>query len=69
MDVRESAYSSVTASMGRLTGPLNICSEKGITIRKLAERIAADYGRQDLLRFGARKKNVHEPHIVVGICK
>jgi dTDP-6-deoxy-L-talose 4-dehydrogenase (NAD+) len=44
-----------------------VCSGNGITIRELAVRIADTYGRADLLRFGARSSNIHDPQTVVGI--
>lgn len=48
-------------------GPINICSGVPITIRQLAERIADEYGRRDLLRFGARPSNLIDPPRVIGI--
>ncbi|MFZ4732633.1 MAG: NAD-dependent epimerase/dehydratase family protein [Pirellulales bacterium] len=48
-------------------GPVNICSGRGITVRALAESIADEYGRRDLLRFGARPDNLVDPPCVVGL--
>jgi len=48
-------------------GAKNICSGKGITLRNLAEQIADEYNRRDLLVFGARKSNPFDPPVVVGI--
>jgi nucleoside-diphosphate-sugar epimerase len=67
MDVRDAAAGIVDAACGSHTGAINICSGVGITIRELASRIAAEYGRPDLLRFGARSNNLHDPETVVGI--
>lgn len=47
-------------------GPTNICSGVGVTIRALAERIASEYSRPDLLNFGARPDNLTDPPVVVG---
>jgi dTDP-6-deoxy-L-talose 4-dehydrogenase (NAD+) len=47
-------------------GPLNICSGRGITIRAMAESIADEYGRRDLLHFGARADNSVDPPVIVG---
>ncbi|MVO18623.1 NAD-dependent epimerase/dehydratase family protein [Parasedimentitalea huanghaiensis] len=47
-------------------GATNICGGKGVTIRALAEEIADQYGRRDLLKFGARPDNLTDPPIVVG---
>jgi len=52
---------------GSTCGPLNICSGIGITVRALAEKIADEYGRRDLLAFGARPQNLVDPPCVVGI--
>ncbi len=48
------------------TGPVNICSGVPVTVRQLAEQIADEYGRSDLLVFGARGENIFEPPCVVG---
>lgn len=48
-------------------GPANICTGKPITVRELAEQIAHEYGRQDLLKFGMRADNLTDPPCVVGI--
>nr|WP_280117343.1 NAD-dependent epimerase/dehydratase family protein [Shewanella aestuarii] len=48
-------------------GPINICSGLPITIRQLAESIADEYGRRDLLKFGVRADNLIDPPRVVGI--
>ncbi len=52
---------------GDQVGPVNICSENPITVRKLAENIADEYGRRDLLKFGTRQKNKIDPQRIVGI--
>ena len=49
------------------TGAVNICSGKAVTVRELAESIADDYRRRDLLKFGARKENPVDPPYVVGV--
>jgi dTDP-6-deoxy-L-talose 4-dehydrogenase (NAD+) len=67
LDVRDAAESIVAVAYGKYVGPVNICSGKGISIRELALSIADTYGRSDLLRFGVRRNNVHDPQIVVGI--
>ena len=67
LDVREAARQLADAALGRVQGPVNICSGEGVTIRALAERIADEYGRRDLLRFGARPDNLVDPPVVVGV--
>lgn len=54
-------------ALGARQGPANICSGKPITVRELAEQIAQECGRQDLLKFGVRADNLTDPLCVVGI--
>ena len=67
MDVRDAGAAIVAAALGQQTGAINICSGKGITVRDFALGIANTYGRPDLLRFGVRSSNAHDPHTVVGV--
>ena len=54
-------------ALGHQQGAVNICSGIPITVREIAEKIADEYGRQDLLKFGARPDNEIDPPCVVGI--
>jgi nucleoside-diphosphate-sugar epimerase len=67
LDVREAGRMVAQAALGTRQGPINICSGSPITVRALAERIADEYGRRDLLRFGARPDNLTDPPVVVGV--
>lgn len=67
LDVRVAAEMIVDAAMSNRTGAINICSGIPITVRTLAEQIADEYGRRDLLKFGARPDNLIDPPRVVGI--
>lgn len=67
LDVKEAARMIVAAALGSEVGVVNICSGEGITVRQLAESIAAEHGRLDLLRFGARPDNPFDPPCVVGV--
>ncbi len=67
MDVRRAGDMIAQAAMGKVTGAVNICSGQAITIRQLAERIADEYDRRDLLKFGARPDNLVDPPRVVGV--
>ena len=67
LDVREAGRMIVEAALGTVQGPVNICSGAGVTVRALAEQIAGEYGRRDLLRFGARPDNLVDPPVVVGV--
>jgi nucleoside-diphosphate-sugar epimerase len=68
LDVKEAAAMIADVALGHQQGAVNICSGEGLTIRQVAERIADEYGRRDLLRFGARPENVFfDPPRVVGV--
>ncbi len=67
MDVRDAAADIVEQFLGEKQGAVNICSGQGATVRQLVERIADEYGRRDLLKFGARADNFTDPPVVVGI--
>jgi dTDP-6-deoxy-L-talose 4-dehydrogenase (NAD+) len=67
LDVREAARQIVECALGSALGAVNICSGVGITVRELAEQIADEYGRRDLLRFGARPDNLTDPPRVLGL--
>lgn len=66
LDVREAGILIAEAAHCDEQGPTNICSGKPITVRQIAERVADEYGRRDLLRFGARLENLIDPPCVVG---
>lgn len=66
MDVCDAGRMIADLSLSEQCGPVNICSEKGITIRALVEGVADEYGRRDLLRFGSRPLNPFDPPTVVG---
>ena len=67
LDVREAGHMIAEIALGHQQGPINICSGIPITVRQLAERIANEYGRRDLLEFGARPDNLIDPPCVVGV--
>lgn len=67
MDVREAGRMIAEVGLGTRQGPINVCSGVPVTVRALAERIADEYGRRDLLGFGMRADNDVDPPRVVGI--
>ncbi|MDP2176975.1 NAD-dependent epimerase/dehydratase family protein [Methylicorpusculum sp.] len=67
LDVGEAGRMIVEAALGHRQGPSNICSGQPITVRQLAEQIADEYGRRDLLKFGVRPDNLVDPPCVVGV--
>ena len=54
-------------ALSQKQGPINICSGTPITVRQLAEQIADEYGKRDLLKFGARPDNLTDPIVVLGV--
>jgi dTDP-6-deoxy-L-talose 4-dehydrogenase (NAD+) len=67
LDVREAGQMISSLALSDTTGSVNICSETPVTIRQLAEEVADEYGRRDLLLFGAKKVSELDPSCVVGI--
>ena len=66
LDVRNAAQQIIDALEANIIGCENICSGIGISIRNLAEKIADEFGRRDLLKFGIRQENLIDPPYVVG---
>ncbi|WP_419902626.1 NAD-dependent epimerase/dehydratase family protein [Kiloniella sp.] len=67
LDVNDAGVMLVEAALGSVQGAVNICSGIPITVRQLAEKIADEYGRRDLLQFGERPDNLMDPLCVVGV--
>lgn len=67
LDVKKAGQMIAEATLGDQTGSINICSGLSITVRELAESVADEYMRRDLLKFGVRKDNLVDPVSVVGI--
>lgn len=67
LDVKEAARMIADVALGQHDGAVNICSGVAVTVRQLAERIADEYGRRDLLRFGAKPESASGPTRVVGV--
>lgn len=68
LDVKDAGAAIARVALGPGRGAVNVCSGQGVSVRELAERIADEYGRRDLLRFGARPDNANEPPLIVGVC-
>jgi nucleoside-diphosphate-sugar epimerase len=67
MDVVEVGKQIAKISLSNQIGPINVCSGNPVTVRQLVEKIADEYGRKDLLRFGVRKDNPFDPPCVIGV--
>ena len=61
IDVNAAGRLISEAALATVQGPINICSGIPITVKQLAENIADEYGRRDLLKFGARPDNLYRP--------
>lgn len=67
IDVLDAARMIVDIAIGSKKGAANICRGTTKTVRELAESIADEYGRRDLLKFGVKPENLFDPPRVVGV--
>jgi nucleoside-diphosphate-sugar epimerase len=67
LDVADAGRQIAALALSAQTGAVNICSARAQTVREMAEKIADEYGRRDLLQFGKRPENSFDPACVVGI--
>ncbi|KOR29485.1 oxidoreductase [Achromatium sp. WMS2] len=67
LDVSKAGQMIADIALNNQQGPVNVCSGIPITVKNLAEQIADEYGKRELLNFGARPDNVIDPPCVVGI--
>ena len=65
--MRQAADMIIDGAFSQIEGAANICTGQGQTVRKLAESIADQYGRRDLLNFGARPDNLVDPPCIIGV--
>ncbi len=67
MDVVEVGREIVEISLGKSSGGFNICSGKPISIRQIAEKIADEFGKRELITFHEDTMDGFNPKCVVGI--
>lgn len=67
LDVCKAGRIIANLALGKQVGAINVCSGVPITVRQLAEQIADEYSRRDLLMFGARQENLVDPLCVLGV--
>lgn len=67
INVKDAGRMIVQTALSKQVGAVNICSGIPITVRQLAEQIADEFGRRDLLYFGVRPDNFMDPPCVVGL--
>lgn len=66
MDVAEAGRRIAGVALSSAQGAFNISTGVPLTVRQLAQLIADEYGRADLLRFGARPDRPDDPRCVIG---
>ena len=64
--VKDATDIMLNAIIHNKTGAINICSGNPRTVREIAEEIAMDFGKKDLLNFGTIAIQSNEPHYIVG---
>ena len=67
IDVSDAGNMIVEVALSSSTGPYNICSSIPVSVRQMAENIADEYGRRDLLKFNMRPDNDFDPPYIVGV--
>jgi nucleoside-diphosphate-sugar epimerase len=67
INVVEAGKKIAAIALSDRTGPFNVSSGVPTTVRQLAEFVADEFGRRDLLKFGARSNNLFDPPCVIGI--
>lgn len=67
LDVKDAGRMIAEVARSPFQGVKNICSGIPVTVKQLAEKIADEYGRRDLLKLGARADNFVDPPFVVGL--
>jgi nucleoside-diphosphate-sugar epimerase len=67
LEVSEVGKIITEISLSNKCGPINICSGVPLSVRQFAEKIADEYGRRDLLKFGARPDNLIDPPFILGL--
>jgi nucleoside-diphosphate-sugar epimerase len=65
--VETAAEQIIQGTLSQTTGPANICSGTGRSVKEFAQSIADQYNRRDLLNFGARTDNVIDTPKIIGV--
>jgi dTDP-6-deoxy-L-talose 4-dehydrogenase (NAD+) len=67
LNVKDAAKKISKIALNKKIGAINICSGTPITIKQIAEQIADEYGRRDLLKFKKKTKKTFIPPHVLGV--
>ncbi len=66
LEVGEVGRQIAEVTLSNVQGAVNICSGVPVTVRDFALKIAEEYDRVDLLKFGSRPENTEEMHCIFG---
>ncbi|HMI84745.1 MAG TPA: NAD-dependent epimerase/dehydratase family protein [Polyangiaceae bacterium] len=66
LDVRDVASALLHLAGSDLTGPVNVCSGKPVTLRTVLETVGRELDKIDLLQFGARPYSATEVMFLAG---
>ena len=66
LDIGEAGRIISTLALSDKTGPFNVCSGEGVSIKEIAQNIAKEYDALELLEFGSYKTKNPEPKHIVG---
>ena len=66
IDIEIAIRNLIRIILGDEVGAFNICSGTPTTIRDFANKIADQYGKRDLLKFGEKPENIYDPIYLVG---
>jgi nucleoside-diphosphate-sugar epimerase len=67
MDVVQVGRVIASIALGSKVGPINVCSGNSVSVRQIAEKIADDFGRRDLLDFDKHQDKNNSHHFIVGV--
>jgi dTDP-6-deoxy-L-talose 4-dehydrogenase (NAD+) len=67
MDVAFAGQEIASIALADTAGAVNICSGQPVTVREIAERVADEFSKRHLLRFGALAPRPGDPPRIVGV--
>jgi len=66
LDIQEASKIIANLAINIHTGPYNVCSGKGVSIKSIAENIADEYDARSLLKYGKLERASYDPAYIVG---
>jgi dTDP-6-deoxy-L-talose 4-dehydrogenase (NAD+) len=66
LDVRDVASALLHLAACDVTGPVNVCAGKPVTLRTVLETVGREVGKVELLQFGARPYSATEVMVLAG---